>query len=133
ADQIVERARKDSAAFPQKTLEEFLRNRKHDSQARRLAYEWLRDGDKTIPERFLPDMLDDPSPDLRYDAVDRVLTEAEKLSQKDKQAERLQLYQKAFAAARDKKQIDKAVRRLREMGQKIDLATHLGLVLDWRL
>jgi hypothetical protein len=40
---------------------------------------------------------------------------------------------RAFAAARDRGQIARAARGLRGLGEKIDLAGHLGMVLDWKL
>jgi hypothetical protein len=38
-----------------------------------------------------------------------------------------------LAAARDKDQIDKAAKRLKDLGQATDLAKHLGFILDWKL
>jgi hypothetical protein len=132
-DEILERARKDVVVLPQKTLEAFLADQKHDAQARRLAYELLADMDKTIPDRFLPQMLDDPSPDLRRDAINRAFDDAEKLARAGSTADALTLHRKVFAAARERSQIDRSVQRLRLLGEKVDLARHLGLVLDWKL
>src|SRR5262249_55230863 len=85
------------------------------------------------PERLLPGLLDDPSLELRRDAVAQILDQAEKLHAAAKKAEALPLFSRAFTNAREKDQIDKAVRRLRELGEKIDLPRHLGLLLDWKL
>jgi hypothetical protein len=78
-------------------------------------------------------MVNDPSPELRRDAIGRVLDDAEKLLGAEKKADARTLFQQAFAAARDKDQIDKAAKRLKDLGQTIDLAKHLGFILDWKL
>jgi hypothetical protein len=132
-DQILDDARKDNKPLPYTDLEAFIRETKHDPQARRLAYELVAEHDKSTADRFLPGMLDDPSPELRRDAVARLLGEAEKIQESDKKADALPLFQKALARARDLAQINKAAKALRDLGQKVDLPTHLGLVVDWKL
>src|SRR5262249_26880584 len=113
-------------------LEVFLRDTKHDSQARRLAYDLLVETDPRAADRFLPTMLDDPSLELRRDAVARALEQAEKVAA-DKKDEAGPLFPQNLAAARDRDQIDRAARRLRDLGQPVDLPTHLGLITDWKL
>jgi hypothetical protein len=132
-DRVLERAAVAKAPLPLKELEAFLRDARHDPQARRLAYELVRGADKDAPERLLPGLLDDPSPDLRRDAVARVLTQADAAYKAEKKDEALPLYRRALAAAREKEQIEAAARRLRDLGRPVDLATHLGMVLDWEL
>jgi hypothetical protein len=78
-------------------------------------------------------MVNDPSPELRRDAIGRVIDEADKLFSAQKKGEARSLFQQAFVAARDKDQIDKAAKRLKDLGQTIDLAKHLGFILDWKL
>jgi hypothetical protein len=132
-DEIVERAERGKKPLPTVALESFLADTSHDPQARRLAFDLLVQQDKTASDRFLPKMVNDPSPELRRDGVGRVLDDAEKLFSAEKKAEARSLFQQAFAAARDKDQIDKAATRLRDLGQPIDLAKHLGFILDWKL
>jgi hypothetical protein len=132
-DAILERAGSEKKPLPLVALETFLLEKRHDGQARRFAYELILERDKTAADRFLPKMLDDPSPELRRDAVARVLGEAETLRKADNKAEALPLFRKALAAARDPKQINQAARSLRDLGEKVDLNTQLGLVLDWKL
>jgi hypothetical protein len=132
-DEIVESAERDKKPLPKVALEGFLADTSHDPQARRLAFDLLVQQDKTVRDRFLPKMVNDSSPELRRDAIGRLLDEAEMLLSTEKKAEALPLFQKAFVAARDKDQIDKAAKRLKELGQTIDLAKHLGFILDWKL
>lgn len=132
-DEIVDRADRGKTPLPTAALERFLADTGHDPQARRLAFELLVRHDKTAGDRFLPRMVNDPSPELRRDAVGRVLEDAEKLFSADKKADAKPRFQQAFAAAQDKDQIDKAAKRLKDLGQEVDLAKHLGFILDWKL
>ena len=120
-------------ALPVAELDRFLRDRGHDPQARRLAYEFLRDADPQAPDRYLPGMLDDPSPALRREAVARATGEAQRLLDAGEKGEALARFRAAFAAARDQKQVVALARKLRGLGEPVELPRHLGLVLHWRL
>ena len=132
-DEIVDRAGRGGKPLPTGALEGFLADTGHDPRARRLAFDLLLRHDVTAGDRFLPKMVNDPSPELRRDAIGRMLADAEKLFNADKKADARPLFRQAFAAARDKDQIDNAAKRLTELGQEIDLAKHLGFILDWKL
>src|SRR5579885_3013352 len=75
-DRVLEQAAVANRRPPTDALDAFLRDTKHDPQARRLAYDLLCETDPKAPDRYLPGMLDDPSLDLRRDAVARVLSQA---------------------------------------------------------
>jgi hypothetical protein len=132
-DPVLDRARADNRPFPLVELGNLVRDTRHDPQARRLAYELVLEKDQRAAERFLPGMLNDPSPDLRRDAVAQVLDQAEKLWSDKKTSEALPLLEKAFAAARNREQVNRIAKRLREAGRPVDLPAHWGLVLDWKL
>jgi hypothetical protein len=132
-DPVLERATRDQTPLPAAALEAFLREGRHDPQARRLAYELIVKGDPAAADRLLPGLLDDPSPDLRRDAVARLLDGADKHFDAGQRDEAKPLYQKALAAARDRDQLDRTAKRLGELGQKVDLADHLGFLRRWRV
>lgn len=132
-DEVLQRAKKEKQPLPKPELEAFVRATQHHPKARRLAYELLTEADPTAKERFLPDMIDDPSNELRRDAVARIIEQGEKLLADEKKTDALPYFQKSLASARDKDQIDKIVKRLRELGQTVDLPTHLGFIQDWRV
>ncbi len=131
ADRILENAK--GQPLPAAALEKFLLDTKHDPQARRLAYELLVKNDKEAPERYLPRMLDDPSRDLRHDAVARLVEKADADLAAGHKPEALTEYRRAFASARDKPQLDRLARVLREQGEKVDLPAHLGLITTWKV
>src|SRR5436190_21749352 len=68
-DAIAEQMVQNKQPLPVKELEAFVTDRKHSTVGRRLAYEWLCRGDATAHARLWTGMLDDPSGELRRDAV----------------------------------------------------------------
>ena len=132
-DAVAERTLQSGGTLPASELEKFLRDRRHDPRARRLAYEWLRQVDPTAPDRLIPDGLDDPSLEMRRDAVARLLDQADKLAQPERKADALALYRKALTAARDADQITLAAERLRSLGQTVDLARQFGFIVAWKV
>ena len=131
-DPVLERAEKDKTPLPAAALEAFVRDTRHDPQSRRLAYELILKGDATAADRLLPGLLDDTSPDLRRDAVARVLDGADKLFGEGKKDESKPDYQKALAAARERDQIDRAAHRLGELGSPVNIVEHLGFLRTWK-
>lgn len=132
-DAIAEREMKAGRRLPVEALETYVKETKHAPAGRRLAYEWLTRVDPMTPSRLLPGMLNDPSVELRRDAVAVVLTEAQKLLDKgDKEAARA-TYQKALGGARDRDQVDLIARQLKKLGVEVDLAAHFGFVRTWHV
>jgi hypothetical protein len=115
-DPVLDRAAKAKQPVPAAALEAFLRDVRHDPQARRLAYELVVKAEPAAAERLLPGLLDDPSPELRRDAVARLLDQADKLFQENKRDESKPLYRRALAAGRDRDQLDRTAKRLGELG-----------------
>ena len=89
--------------------------------------------DETAPDRLIPGMIDDPSLELRRDAVARLITSAEKAdSDGDKEAAK-KSYREALDAARDLDQVKAITEALDKLGAPVDLAHHYGFLLDWQL
>lgn len=131
-DTIAERTLSAGKSLPVKELEDYVCDRANDPASRRVAYEWLVRADPKTPDRLLPGMLNDPNGELRRDAVARVITEAEtKLAQKDQTA--VETFRTAFAAARDKDQVDLIAKQLRKHGVPVDIAAHFGFLQTWVL
>ncbi len=132
-DAIAERALMAGEPLPAEQLERFIRQTRHNAAARRLAYEWLCRVDPKTPGRLLPDMLQDPSPELRRDAVAVVIEEAQAhLDEGDKEAAR-QTYRRALTGACDKDQVDRIVNELDKLGVQVDVPAHFGFVCRWLL
>jgi hypothetical protein len=132
-DAIAEHAFADDKPLPADQLEQFVRQTKHAGPARRLAYEWLCRVDPKASGRLLPGMLQDPSPELRRDAVAVVIQDARALLEQGDPEAAKETYQKALAGACDKDQVDTIVKQLDKLGVKVDVAAHFGFVRQWLL
>lgn len=133
ADPVLDRARAEKKPVPLADLQAFVADRRHDPQSRRFAYELIVDADHSAAERILPGLLDDPSPDLRHDAVARLLDKAEKLAGAGDKTRAVAELKRCLAAARDKDQVDKASGKLKELGHPVDLARQYGFIQNWHL
>ena len=132
-DAIAERQLQQGKPLPAVELERFVSDRRHAPRARRLAYEWLLRADASARDRLIPGMLDDPSVELRRDAVARLMGQAAALVDGGKKEEAVARYRRALAAARDLDQVDQLAERLGKLGQSVDLARQLGFLVRWKL
>ncbi len=132
-DAVAERELKQNGTFHVDALLTFLEAKQHDPRARRLAFEWIVRADPSARDRLISRFLDDPSLELRRDAVAQVLSKAD-TALKDKQDEdALATYRQALASARDLDQVKAATEALKKLGHPVDLAQHFGFLLDWKL
>lgn len=132
-DAIAERTVQAGKPLPAAKLEAFVRDTKHKGSGRRLAYEWLLKADASASDRLLPGMLDDPGAELRRDAVDVVLKDAQKAFAGDDKPAATALFKKALAAARDVDQVKLIAERLRKLDVEVDLTAHLGFITRWMI
>jgi hypothetical protein len=126
-DAIVEREMAADRKLPAGELEAFVKDRKHLPAPRRIAYELLVSADPTTPARLLPEMLDDPSNELRRDAVAMGMAKAEKLDGDAAKA----AYERLFAAVRDDDQAKSIAAALEKHGGKADFVRQFGIVTHW--
>jgi hypothetical protein len=132
-DAIAEHELTAGRQLPAAKLEEFVKQTKHSGRARRLAYDCLVRVDKTTPDRLLPGMLDDPSTELRRDAVGVVIKDAELLLEKGDRAGAAAVYGKALYAAREVDQVEQVIKQLESLGIHIDVTRQLGFIQKWHL
>jgi hypothetical protein len=130
AETVAEREATSGKILPLDQLETFVKDIKHNGSARRLAYELIEKEAPTRARLLSNDMLEDPAPELRRDAVAVVIDAAKALGSDDKTAAR-KMYHTAFNAARDRDQVDAIAKALKALGDEVDLATHYGFVRDW--
>ena len=119
--------------LPLEDLEIFLANKKHDPRARRLAFEIIQHNNPKLAEKLIPNMLNDPSVELRRDAVQRVIDEGAELKKANKKSTASKTYQIALNAARDIDQIKTCTTALRQLGEKVDLPHHFGFLMHWNV
>ncbi len=133
AETIAAKSIEQKLPLPAKDLEKFVLDRKHHPASRHLAFDLLVQADPTAPDRLVPGMLNDPSVELRRLSVERVIAEGEATLKAEKKPEALEIFKKAMSGARDDDQVQAIVKRLEELGEKVDLPKHFGFVTTWHL
>ena len=134
AEAIVGRTLNAQNPLPSSALKLYVLDTKHAPRGRRLAFEWLNEADATMAAAMTPGFLHDPSPELRREAVARLLDEAaaKKAEHADHAALRM-VYQKALSGACDLDQVKLIKAELEQLGEKVDLAKHFGFITAWQV
>jgi hypothetical protein len=130
---VADRALRSGGRLPAGDLEDFVRDRTHDPHARRLAYEWLVKVDPAAPDRIIPGMLDDPSAEMRRDAVARSIRSAQKLLADNNKEGAKAEFGRALSGAVDGDQVATIAKALADLGEEVNLVAHFGLLTAWRL
>ncbi len=132
-DTIVDRTLAANGTIPARELNAFLANTKNHPRARRLAYEILLRIAPDETARLVPSFANDPSVELRHDAVELLIKSAETLKAKPDKAATIKAFRAALDAARDQKQIDAITTELRALGEEVDLPKHFGFLTHWKV
>jgi hypothetical protein len=131
-DTVLENSLQRGEAIPLESLMEFLANTDNDVNARRVAYEWITEGNPQLRERILKTSLSDPSLEIRREAIENAVSRA--LSIKDEAGpEALKQLRLTLSSARDLDQIDKITEEIESLGGEVDLPTHFGFLVTWNL
>lgn len=130
---IADRALAGGGKLPIAALEKYLADTSHEPRARRMVYEWIAKSDPQAGERLIPTMLQDPSIELRRDAVARLVAQGDEAKKKDDKTAAIKLYQQALAGARDPDQVEDLSKKLADLGQPVDLPRHFGFLMEWKL
>lgn len=130
---IADRQLKQGKPLPARELEAFVLETKHAPRGRRLAFEWLVRADTTAADRLTPGFLYDPSPELRRDAVARLIGEGDALVKQESPEDAHKIYDKALSGAVDLDQVKKLKTELEKLGEKVDLPRHFGFITKWKV
>lgn len=119
---------------PRQVLLDWVLDRKHDARGRQWAYELLLQIDLRAAEQLGPRLLDDPSAELRRDAVQGLIDKADALDRAggDRPAI-VGAYRQALKYAVDRDQVRAIADSLRRRGDSVDLPRHFGLLQQWHL
>ena len=115
-------------------LQAIVNNKQLDAAARYWAFTELTRGDAKKRDAMLQSMLDDPSLELRYEAVK--LGQAEVKGLKEAGAESAKLlasYSKLLSSARLPEQVQQIADAMKELGETVDLLQYFGFVSNWQL
>lgn len=117
----------DPGAWPLDDFRAFLADATHSPRARRTAFELIRRVDADEADALLDGYLDDPSNELRYDAVAKRL----RLAEESPEAEQIGLLRETLQYVRSLDQFETIEGRLDKLGSPIKLADELGVVKRW--
>ena len=132
-DTIAERTVRAGQPLPADLLDRYVADRKNSPRSRRLAFEWLIAAEPAARERWIPQLLDDPSLELRREAVAWKLEQAKQATQDTKTDVALAAYRMALQSARDLDQIEAATEALKQQGETVDLPKLFGFLTQWYL
>lgn len=129
-DAIVQAEKKAGRPVGPDEMRAFAADTKRNPAARRIAFELLAKADKNAAAALLPEFLNDPSLELRRDAVAAEVKAADALSKPDSKKEALN---RLFAAARDQDQVEEIAKTLKGLGVEKNLTKHFGYVTEWQV
>lgn len=132
-DSIAARELAARKTLPVPALENFIGDTKHHPRARRLAYELIARSDPAVAASLMIGMLNDPSNELRRDAVQRVADEAGKLRAAGRTNEAVPKLQIALKSARDVDQVEGLARQLQALGHPVELPKVFGWLAQWKV
>lgn len=120
-DAVVENAHRGEQTLPLDDLLRFVKASNHEPRARRLAFETLVAIKPDLRGELLAGMLDDPSVELRRDAIAEALESAK--TKED--------YRALFVVSRDKDQVEAIAKKLEMLDEKPNLTKHFNFITEW--
>ena len=129
---VAERAENDSGV-PTDSLVAFLQDTKNAAAPRVLAFDLIRKSKPEMSEKLAMSLLADPSSELRRYPVSKLIEEGDSALAANNKDRAADAFQKAFVAARDEDQIKSVTKKLRDLGQTVDLPKHFGFLMKWQL
>ena len=132
ADSVLENAKRNGGAIPLAELREFLADTNNDANARRVAYEWIVQLDESLRAGILSKSLNDPSLEIRREAVTEAVGAAVKIKEAEKDQALSQL-KSVLSSARDIDQIDEITEHIESLGGTVNLPRHFGFLMEWNL
>ncbi|MFO0813806.1 MAG: HEAT repeat domain-containing protein [Gemmatales bacterium] len=125
ADAIVENELNAGRKLDVALLTSYLKDTSNAPRSRRMVYEWLCRIDPETKARYIASFLNDPSLELRRDAV------ADALAKLPKEGDRKAGLRAILNSARDRDQVDAIAKELKALGDEVDLAAHFGFIRNW--
>ncbi len=131
-DGILENGVARSQELPVTALVKFLQDQEQDAYARRVAYEWIIEVEPQRKSAILEKSLNDPSLEIRREAVAFALDSAANLEAASSE-KALEKYRSTLVSARDIDQIDSITESIERLGATVDLPSHFGFLMNWHL
>ena len=130
---IADRPPTEGKSVPIESLVTFLQDTKNAPSPRVVAFDIIRKINPAKSEQLAMGLLADPSSELRRYPVTKLIEEGDASMAANKKDVAADIFQKALVAARDEDQIKSAAKKLRDLGQTVDLPKHFGFLMKWQL
>ena len=131
---IVARELEAGNSLPVEDLKAFVLDTGQAPEARRLAYDLMARIDEPSAGKLIPGFLNDPSTELRRDAVAQLIARGQAQAEEGDKPAASATYRKALDAARDVDQIQAIAKTLtKDFGQELDLPRHFGFLTRWHV
>ena len=124
---------REGKALPLTELIAFVKDTKHSPEARATAFDLLSRHAPAEAEKLTPELIEDPSADLRRHPVGKLITEGESLLAKGDKETAATVFNKGLQGARDEDQIKALAKHLKALKQEVNLPKHFGFLMNWKL
>jgi len=128
ADQAME-----AKKLPIEAVQTFLMDTKNSAAPRVVAFDIIQRAQPELAEKITPKLLEDPSSELRRHPVSKLTNAGNEALEQGKKDAALTAFQQAMKGARDEDQIKDLAKKLKDLGQPVDLPKHFGFLMDWKL
>jgi len=112
-------------------LGEYFLNEKNPSKARRFAFELIKRNAPEAANEIIPGLLNDPSPELRRDAISLLIKKGQSLENENKKDSAILIYRQALNSAIEADQVKLLSEALKRLGTEVDLPKHFGFLMRW--
>jgi len=119
--------------MPVEALVAFLKDSKNSPGARVVAFDLIQRADGKLAESLTPTLINDVSSELRRHPVAKLIETGDKALAAQEKTAAVLAYRKGLDGARDEDQIKTLAKKLRDLGQEVDLPTHFGFLMSWKL
>ncbi len=110
----------------------FLSQRDQDPTARYWAFTYVTTYLPTMREKLLDSMIDDPCPELRFDAIELQIKRLETTPPPTAEAKQA-AYDRLLQLARLPEQVQRVAKLMEESGKKVELLKHFGFLANWNV
>lgn len=114
------------------TLGEYFLNENNPPRARRFAFDLIKKNDPEAASEIVPGLLNDPSPELRRDAIELLIKKGKSLEEEGKKNSAILVYRQALNSAVEANQIKPLSESLKKLGTNVDLPKHFGFLMRWQ-
>lgn len=119
--------------LPVEAVTAFLKDTHNSPGPRVVAFDLLQRADAKLAEDLTPTLLNDPSSELRRHPVAKLIEAGNAALEKKDNAAAVVAFGKGLGGARDEDQIKELAKKLRDLGQKVDLPKHFGFLMSWKV